>query len=365
MSPRSRNTIVRLSFSLLIGVSAAASAVADSSSWFKRDDTETPVPKLAPSPKTIAPAGSGSPQAGTSVIQKNIPSIVPATGDDAAYTAFDQGQYLTALKLAQAAADRGEPQANTLIARIYTEGLGVQKDDRKAFAYYKRASDMGDIQGTFALGMSYAEGRGVKKDRMLAAELFEKAALTGQPEANYNLGLLFLKGDGKPQNPIRAFQHIRYAAERGIAQAQYDLAELYQTGTGVDANALEAAKWLSRAAEQGLAVAQYDYGVRLLQGYGLTSDEPKIPALFKAAAEKGIPGAQNRLGYVYLDGIKVKKDPIEAAKWRLIAKKNGFEDKNFDDIIAKMPKADRTKAEVAASAWIDRIAVDPEMSAVP
>lgn len=354
---------VRFALSALLGVWAAPLR-ADTSSWFTRE-TETPVPKLAPSPKKPAPPAVSPGDSGTSEIRKSIQSTVPATGDDAAYTAFDQGQYLTALKLAEEAAARGEPQANTLIARIYTEGLGVQKDDKKAFEYYQRASDLGDIQGTFALGLSYAQGRGVKKDRRIAGDLFEKAALTGHAEANYNLGLLFLKGDGKPENPIRAYQHIRYAAEKGIPQAQYDLAELYQTGTGVDANALEAARWLSRAAEQGLAVAQYDYAVKLLQGFGLTNDEPKIPALMKAAADKGVAGAQNRMAYIYLEGIKVKKDPVEAAKWRLIAQKNGVEDKTLDDAIAKMPKADRQKAVAAASAWADRIQVDPEMTAGP
>jgi len=142
-----------------------------------------------------------------------------------------------------------------------------------------------------------------------------------------------------------------------LAQAQYDLAELYQTGTGTDANALEAAKWLSRAAEQGLPAAQYDYAVRLLQGFGLTKDEVKIPMLMREAADKGIPGAQNRMAYLYRDGIKVQKDPIEAAKWRLIAKKNGFKDKTLDDMVAKLPKAQRLKAEAEASSWTDRIQV--------
>ena len=170
-----------------------------------------------------------------SEIKKNIQSTVPATGEDAAYTAFDQGQYLTALKLAEerrAAANR-KPIPSSRGST--SEGLGVQKDDKKAFEFYRRAAELGDVQGTFALGIAFAEGRGVAKDRKAAAELFEKAALTGHAEANYNLGLLFLKGDGKPENPIRAYQHIRYAAEKGLAQAQYDLAEFYGTGTGVDA----------------------------------------------------------------------------------------------------------------------------------
>ena len=85
----------------------------------------------------------------------------------------------------------------------------------------------------------------------------------------------------------------------------------------------------------------------------------------KAAADKGIAGAQNRMAYIYLEGIKVKKDPVEAAKWRLIAKKSGVEDKSLDDTIAKMPKADRQKAVAEASAWADRIQVDPAMTAGP
>ena len=43
----------------------------------------------------------------------------------------------------QEAAQRGEPQANTLIARIYADGLGVQKDDKKAYEWYARAAQLG------------------------------------------------------------------------------------------------------------------------------------------------------------------------------------------------------------------------------
>ncbi|HML28004.1 MAG TPA: hypothetical protein PKE16_04040, partial [Hyphomicrobium sp.] len=113
-----------LSVSLALSAALSLSAspvVAESSSWFSRD--ETVVPKLAPAPKKSTPEPGVPPT--PSDMKTRIPSLVPATGDDAAYTAFDQGQYLTAMKLAQEAAARGEPQANTLIGRIYREGLGV------------------------------------------------------------------------------------------------------------------------------------------------------------------------------------------------------------------------------------------------
>ena len=161
---------------LAVTLALGSPAIADTSSWSSGD--QTTIPKLAPTLKKPAPAPEAQPNSPADM-KTRIPSLVPATGDDAAYTAFDQGQYLTALKLAQDAAAKGEPQANTLIGRIYDDGLGVPKDERKAVEYFKRASDMGDVQGAFALGIAYAQGRGVKKDFRTAANFFEKAALTG------------------------------------------------------------------------------------------------------------------------------------------------------------------------------------------
>jgi TPR repeat protein len=95
----------------------------------------------------------------------------------------------------------------------------------------------------------------------------------------------------------------------------------------------------------------------LLKGFGLKKDEPKIVAYLKSAAEKGIAGAQNRLAYLHLEGVGTGKNAVEAAKWRLIAQKNGIEDKKLDDMIASLPKADRAKAQAAASEWSDRIQI--------
>jgi len=85
----------------------------------------------------------------------------------------------------------------------------------------------------------------------------------------------------------------------------------------------------------------------------------------KAAAEKGIPGAQNRMAYIFREGIETEKNPVEAAKWRLIARKNGFKDATLDEMVAKLPKADRQKAEAEASAWADRIQVEPSSTQSP
>ena len=278
----------------------------------------------------------------------------PEHVDDPAYEAFDQGKFITALELALKAAQNGDPQAHTLVGRIYAEGNGAPQNLPLAAQWYARAAQLGDPEAMFAYGLMLAEGKGVAKNREAAAQMFEAAASHKHALANYNLGLLYLRGDGKPENPYRAFGHMLFAAEAGVPAAQYDVGNLYATGTGVDPNAFEAVKWIGKAAAAGYAEAQLDYAVILFRGHGVPPDPKRGAQLFQAAADKGMAVAQNRLARCYEYGAGVEANPIEAAKWHLIAKAGGVEDDNLDKIVAKLSKADRAKAQKAADAWRDR-----------
>lgn len=285
------------------------------------------------------------------------PIMAEPSGEDAAYIAFDQGQYLTALQLAESAAERNVPQALTLMGRIYERGLGVPIDALKAARLYRRGAELGDVEALFSFAVMLAAGRGIQKNVDGAADLFERAARTGHAEANYNLGLLFIVGTGKPENPRRALMHIRYAARKGIAAAQYDLAALYRRGHGIDADAYQATHWLRTAAKSGMAAAQYEYAVKLLQGQGFNHDRPDIVIFLTNAARQGVSGAQNRLAHIYAEGRIVRKDMVEAATWRLIAKASGHKSQTFDKAldkqIAAMPSDTLRRAQEAAGRFID------------
>ncbi len=114
-------------------------------------------------------------------------SLLLASGarasESQSYTAFSEGKYLTALKLAQQEAAQGSKEAYTLMGEIYEEGLGVAQDYAKAADNYAKAADLGDANAQFSLGTLVAEGRGVKKDLRIAADLFERAAAAGNPSA--------------------------------------------------------------------------------------------------------------------------------------------------------------------------------------
>ena len=311
---------------------------------------------------TTAKPATGAKSLGPATAPTTASEHGKGAGDNAAYEAFDQGKYLTALDLAQKAAEKGDPQAHTLIGRLYAEGFGVPKDPALAARWYAKAGELGDHEGTFALGVLYATGEGVEKSFDNAAKLFEVAAAKGHALANYNLALLFLKGTGKPSNPYRAFGHMRYAAEQGIVAAQYDLGTLYTSGTGTDPNAFEAARWIGKAAVQGHLDAQIDYAVILFKDHDLPADEKtKLHRqgfeLLLSAANKGSPVAQNRLARCYAQGVGIEKSLAEAAKWHLVAKAGGVEDEVLERLVAKLSRADRAKAQQAADEWREQALV--------
>jgi TPR repeat protein len=305
------------------------------------------LPVIAPS-KPPLPAATSSPADATSTIAKARAS------DDAAYEAFEQGRYLTALDLARAAAEKGEPSAHMLIGRIYQDGLGVAVDPVLAAKWFRRGAELGDVESMFSFGLMLAEGEGIQKNRAGAGQMLEEAAQRGHALANYNLALLFLTGDGKPQNPHRAAAHLQFAEEAGVAAAQYDLATLYATGTGVTPSAFTASDWLRRAAEAGHTDAEIEYAIWLFQGRGVPVSQSAGAMYFRSAAEKGSPVAQNRLARCYAHGAGIQANPIEAAKWHLIAKAGGLADKQLEDLVAKLSRADRAKAQLAADEWIEK-----------
>ena len=114
----------------------------------------------------------------------------PRVPTDDAYGAFQRGYYLTALELALPRAEKGDAAAQTLIAELYSKGLGVAQNDQRAAGWYQLASNSGDRLATFALALAYQEGIGVPKNRARAADLFGKAAQAGYVPAKYNMALL-------------------------------------------------------------------------------------------------------------------------------------------------------------------------------
>jgi TPR repeat protein len=114
--------------------------------------------------------------------------------------------------------------------------------------------------------------------------------------------------------------------------------------------------FLGRASAAGNLDAQVEYAIVLFNGTGTPQDETTATALMRKAARRGSPIAQNRLARILAAGVGAPANPIEAARWHMVAKAAGLSDTYLDEFVAKLSQADREAAEKAAKPWIDALA---------
>ena len=77
----------------------------------------------------------------------------------------------------------GNAEAEELIGVIYALGLGVPKDDVRAFEWYLRASMKGHAGAQSGLGWYYEVGRGVAPDLVRAYLWYALSAIGGDVDA--------------------------------------------------------------------------------------------------------------------------------------------------------------------------------------
>jgi TPR repeat protein len=337
----------------------------------------TPKPPAAAQPSAPAPAPVAvpvtpvAPQTPPPTAKPTLPTAVtapiepPAAAhgrEDAAYAAFQRGQYKTALTLATERAEKlDDIKAMALLGEIYASGLGVKQDDIKAADWYRRAADRGDRDAMFALGMLRIAGRAGPVNREDGAKLIAAAARLKHPMASYNLGMLYLEGQLFPRDLVRAAELFRIAADAGSPEAQYALATMYKEGRGVKQDIVESTRLLYHAAIVDNLDAVVEYGIALFNGAGVARNEEEGARFLMRAAQRGSPIAQNRIAHILAAGRGMPADPVEAIKWHLLAKEAGRGDQKLDgfmraqsaDVIAEATKAAQPSIEALRSAARD------------
>ncbi len=349
---------------LAAGLLAAAPAVAE---------TAKKGPSVTAGDKTeeAQPAATGSetdsdkdkpadgPSTGLTVLERMgadlpaLPEEKPFTGKvDEAYGAFQRGRYLTAMELALPRAQLGDPAAQTLVAEILDRGLGVKRNRDQAMFWYEQAANGGDPTGMFKYAVLLMERSGSKEDRRKADELMKKSAELGNPSAQFNYAQVLVAESPGEKGLRAALPYYEKAAEKGIADAQYALSQIYASLADLpEDKRARAREWLLRAARAGYDTAQLDLGMWLVNG---TAGERDYEAGFnwlKRAADGGNPVAQSKLAQLYIHAIGTKPDPIEAAKWFVLARRAGLNDPSLEDFYLGLTDAQQKAAVTAANRY--------------
>ena len=144
-----------------------------------------------------------------------VPASATLADFKSGLTAYNKGDFETAVKEWQGPAEQGHAQALNGLGFLYMNGQGVAQDDTRALGYFLIAAK-----------------------RNFAA-------------AQYNAGILYSRIKGAMRNQRKASEWIMKAAEQGHVGARYQLAGRYENGTGVDKDFVEALRWAILAAEGG------------------------------------------------------------------------------------------------------------------
>ena len=109
----------------------------------------------------------------------------PALGEiETARDLMDAGDYAAAMEELVPAAISGNAEAEELIGVMYASGLGVARDDMRAFEWYLRAAMKGHAGAQSGVGWYYEVGRGIPAPDLVRAYMwYVLSAIGGDPDA--------------------------------------------------------------------------------------------------------------------------------------------------------------------------------------
>ncbi len=105
------------------------------------------------------------------------------------------------------AAKRGHPQAMATLGQMYYHGYGVDKNEKLALKYLKKASRNKDAAAQFKAGYIYLTSEQFK-DIDDGIEYMEKAAFNEFKGANFMLGMVYVDDKYGEKNISKADEHL-------------------------------------------------------------------------------------------------------------------------------------------------------------
>jgi TPR repeat protein len=230
-----------------------------------------------------------------------LPEIsIPFWTDDLkkAKRAYRNGNYERAVKLFRNASDEGNLVADWYLGHMYSQGIGVPRNDAMAYSYYTRVAEhydpdeddqnrlritvdamvrIADYQRTGAVNA------GLQPDPQGAARSYLKIATAyGHPAAQYALGVMAIRGEGVKKNPGQGLKWLMAAARKRYAPAEAYLGELYWEGKIVRGDRTRAVMWYILARQSARPEENPEIFDRALQLESNVGEDERIEAEARA-----------------------------------------------------------------------------------
>ena len=143
--------------------------------------------------------------------------------------------------------EKKDPEAISYLGQqYYFEGLGLQKDMRRAVELLTEAAELGSITALCNLGCAHYTGNGVQENKAMGILFYKKAAMKGQVEIRHKLGCY----EGDRGNHDRAVRHFLISAKMGHKYSVEKIKKMFMKGLATKEQYFEALKGYQEAVEE-------------------------------------------------------------------------------------------------------------------
>ena len=156
--------------------------------------------------------------------------------------------YGEAIKWLKKAAENGDSSCYGYLGSSYYE----LQDFQEAFKWTSKAVENGDIASNTGLGIMYVNGLGTERNEKKALDCFKKAASIGDAVACFWLGSMYFDGKGTSINEAEGFKWTQKAAEKGYVGSYIALGFCFEEGKGIGKNIDEAITWYKKAYDKNV-----------------------------------------------------------------------------------------------------------------
>lgn len=243
------------------------------------------------------------------------------------YLGFDEKQRTKGIQWLEQGKIKRDVFCVMELVRCYYEGLGVERDYKKAIDLFSSARREDVKKKEFApyyvfIGNCYYEAFGVELDKEKARDYYEISGNLGYVPAQTKLGLLYessLCTKESGSNYVKSVEWYEKAAEQFDTEAMASLGRLYETrkikGLSGKESLTKAFEWYQKAGRYGNMIAQYKLGIFYAKAWDVKRDYTLSAYWYEKAAKQGHSDAQYQLGECYYYAHGVEKDFSASAYW--------------------------------------------------
>ncbi len=214
------------------------------------------------------------------------------------------------------------------LAMLRHDGLDSPADLAEAAVWFRRAAELGNGDAQTMVAHLYADGRGVERNPVealiwstqaagangeaaaLRERLVREMPAAAQGESHYRLAMMIQAREEAARDDAAMTENFRLAGELGHPQAMRRVALCYFDGIGIARDWTAAAGWLLRAAEAGSLESGLAYAAMVFAGEGVPRDPTAALPWARRAAEAGLEGAQHLLASIERALAASASDPL-------------------------------------------------------